>query len=167
MSILPIGGSLLSPYFNSPYSNSSNSNAGSAGSTTPAGDPPSGVTPAAQGAAVKECETCRNRQYQDRSDDPTVSFQTPTRVSREGAYEAVVSHENEHVRHEQARAQATGRKVVYQRVSVHTSVCPECGRVYVSGGETVTATTTDPKKAGTGEDRLQDPYKGRTIDALV
>ena len=155
MSILPISGSPLIPYSNSPYSNS----------TTLTAAPQTGVTPSAQGAQIKECETCRNRRYQDRSDDPTVSFQTPTRVSRDGAYEAVVSHENEHVQHEQARAQASGRKVVYQQVSVHTSVCPECGRVYVSGGETVTATTTDPEKNGPGEDRLED--KGRTIDTLV
>ncbi len=155
MSILPISGSPLTPYSNSPYSNSTRFTA----------SPQTGVTPAAQGVEVKECESCRNRKYRDWSDDPTVSYQTPTSVSREGAYEAVVSHENEHVRHEQARAQATGRKVVYQHVSVHMSVCPECGRVYVSGGETVTATTIDPKKNGTGEDRLED--KGRTIDTLV
>jgi predicted RNA-binding Zn-ribbon protein involved in translation (DUF1610 family) len=160
MSILPISGSPLTPYTNSPYSNSPHSNA-----ATPAAGPQTGVTPAAQGAQVKECETCRNRQYQDRSNDPTVSFQTPTRVSREGAYEAVVAHENEHVQHEQARAQATGRKVVYQQVTVQMSVCPECGRVYVAGGETVTATTTDPKRNGADEDRLAG--KGRTIDTLV
>jgi len=160
MSILPISGSPLAPYSNSAYSTSPYSH-----STTLTAGPQTGVTSAAPGAEVKECQTCRNRQYQDRSDDPTVSFQTPTRVSRGGAYEAVVSHENEHVQHEQARAQASGRKVVYQHVSVHTSVCPECGRVYVSGGETVTATTTDPKKDGTGENRLEG--KGRTIDSLV
>jgi hypothetical protein len=150
MSILPIGGSSLTPYSNS---------------MTLTASPQAGVSPAAQGAEVKECQTCRNRKYQDRSDDPTVSFQTPTRVSREGAYEAVVAHENEHVQHEQARAQATGRKVVYQQVSVHTSVCPECGRTYVSGGETVTATTADPNKDRTVKNRLEG--KGQLIDALV
>jgi hypothetical protein len=160
MSILPISGSPLTPYTNSPYSNSSYSNA-----TMPTAGPQTGVTPAAQGAQVEECQTCRNRQYQDRSDDPTVSFQTPTRVSREGAYEAVVAHEKEHVQHEQARAQATGRKVVYQQVSVRTSVCPECGRTYVSGGETVTATTADPKQDRTGQNRLEG--KGQLVDALV
>jgi predicted RNA-binding Zn-ribbon protein involved in translation (DUF1610 family) len=160
MSILPVSGSPLAPYSTFPHSSVPRSDA-----TTPTTDPQAGVTPAAQGAEIKECETCRNRRYQDRSDDPTVSFQTPTRVSREGAYEAVVSHENEHVQHEQAKAHATGRKVVYQYVTVHISVCPECGRVYVSGGETVTATTTDPEKDGAGKDRLG--LKGGTIDTLV
>jgi hypothetical protein len=160
MSILPISGSPLVPYASSPYSNAAHSEVPS-----PAASPTAGVTPAAPGVQVKECETCRNRRYQDRSSDPTVSFQTPTRVSREGAYEAVVAHENEHVQHEQARAQATGRKVVYQYVTVQMSVCPECGRVYVSGGETVTATTTDPAKNGAGQNGLAD--KGGIIDTLV
>ena len=150
MSILPIGGSSLAPYSNS---------------MTFTASPHAGISPAAQVAEVKECQTCRNRKYQDRSDDPTVSFQTPTRVSREGAYEAVVAHEHEHVQHEQARAQATGRKVVYQQVSVRMSVCPECGRTYVSGGETVTATTDDPKKDRTGKNRLEG--KGQLIDTMV
>ncbi len=160
MSILPISGSPLTPYSGSPYSSPPHS-----GGTTLTAGPQAGVTPVAQSAEIKECETCRNRRYQDRSDDPTVSFQIPTSVSREGAYEAVVSHENEHVQHEQARAQATGRKVVYQHVTVHMSICPECGRAYVSGGETVTATTADSEKKGTGENWLED--KGGTIDTLV
>jgi len=32
-------------------------------------------------------------------------------------------------------------------VRIFTAVCPECGRVYVSGGETVT-TTADKKSSG-------------------
>ena len=118
-----------------------------------------------RGAEATECQTCRNRRYQDRSDDPTVSFQTPTQVPREGAYEAVRSHENEHVRNEQGRAEATGRKVVSQSVTVYTAVCPECGRVYVSGGETVTITKPDAEADRPDERRREG--SGRFVDVRV
>jgi len=89
---------------------------------------------------VKECPTCKNRQYQDDSDDPGVSMQTPTRLDPSNAAAMVTSHEQEHVVREQAKAAEEGRKVVMQNVIIHTDVCPDCGRVYVSGGETTTVT---------------------------
>jgi len=94
----------------------------------------------------KECQTCKNRRYVDESDDPSVSFQTPTKVSPEAAMSAVAAHEGEHVRNEQMKAESEGRKVVSQSVSINTDICPECGRVYVSGGETRTVTAPDDKQ---------------------
>ena len=90
-----------------------------------------------------ECETCKRRQYQDGSDDPGVSFKTATHISPEQAGAAVRGHEQEHVTREQAKAERDGRKVISQSVSIHTAVCPECGRVYVSGGTTRTVTAKD------------------------
>jgi hypothetical protein len=87
-----------------------------------------------------ECQTCRSRKYSDGSSDPTVSFQTPTKLSPEQADTAVRSHEQEHVVHEQARARESGKRVVSQSVAIHTAICPECGRSYVSGGTTTTVT---------------------------
>ena len=95
-----------------------------------------------------ECETCERRKYQDGSDDPGVSFQSPTRISPEQAASTVRGHEQEHVVRERAEAEREGRKVVSQRVEIHTDVCPECGRVYVSGGTTYTTTAKD----ASGED---------------
>jgi len=89
---------------------------------------------------IKECETCKHRRYQDVSSDPSVSFQSPTHVSPDMAALAVSSHEQEHVSHEQTRAMREDRRVVFQSVQIFTSVCPECGRVYVSGGKTKTVT---------------------------
>lgn len=86
------------------------------------------------------CETCKNRKYQDGSDDPGVSFQTPTALDPKEAAVAVRSHENEHVGREKAAALREGREVVSQSVAYHTGVCPECGSVYVSGGTTRTVT---------------------------
>lgn len=97
-------------------------------------------------AEEAECQTCKRRKYQDGSDDPGVSFKTPTHVSPEQAASAVRGHEHEHVVREQAEADRTDRKVVSQSVTYHNEICPECGRVYVSGGttRTVTAETSEP-----------------------
>ena len=88
----------------------------------------------------KECETCKNRKYKDSSDDPSVSFQTPTHISPEQSASMVMTHEGEHVSHEQAKAEQEGRRVISQTVTLQTSICPECGRIYVSGGTTRTVT---------------------------
>lgn len=93
----------------------------------------------------KECQTCKERKYQDGSDDPGVSYQTPTHISPEQAASAVRGHEMEHVVREQASAEREGRRVISQSVTMHTAICPECGRVYVSGGTTRTTTASDPQ----------------------
>ena len=90
-----------------------------------------------------KCQTCEKRKYQDGSDDPGVSFKMPTTISADQAESAVRGHEMEHVVRERARAEREGRKVVDQSVSIHTAICPECGRVYVSGGTTRTVTMND------------------------
>jgi hypothetical protein len=87
-----------------------------------------------------ECQTCKNRKYQDSSSDPSVSYQSPTHIAPNQAGAAVASHESEHVAHEQAKAEREGRKIVSQTVSLSTSICPECGRIYISGGVTRTIT---------------------------
>ena len=56
-----------------------------------------------------------------------------------------MSHEREHVVNEQARAEKEGRKVVSQTVTLTMATCPECGRMYVSGGTTRTVTVDDNK----------------------
>ena len=99
-----------------------------------------------------ECQTCKNRKYQDDSDDPGVSFQTPTNVAPEQAAAAVRGHEQEHVVREQAKAQREDRKVVSQSVTMHTEICPECGDVYVSGGTTRTVTKANPVQETPQED---------------
>jgi ribosomal protein L32 len=44
------------------------------------------------------------------------------------------------VANEQAKAERNDRRIVSQTVTLNTSICPECGRVYVSGGVTRTIT---------------------------
>ncbi len=107
-----------------------------------------------------ECQTCKNRKYQDGSDDPGVSFKTPTNIAPEQAASAVRGHENEHVVREQAKAQREDRKVVSQSVTIHTAICPECGDVYVSGGTTRTTTKANPvEEAKPAEDKKQPSFE--------
>ena len=84
-----------------------------------------------------ECETCKNRKYQDGSDE-MVSYKAPTHISPEAAASSVRSHEQEHVNNAYKDAAQNNGKVVSCNVSIRTSVCPECGRTYVSGGTTST-----------------------------
>ncbi len=94
-----------------------------------------------------ECKTCKERKYQDGSDEANVSFKAAAHVSPEAAGAAVRAHEGMHVANAYNKAKETGGKVLQASVSIHTAVCPECGRVYVSGGETRTriAEPTDEK----------------------
>lgn len=93
-----------------------------------------------------ECQTCAERKYQDGSDDSGVSFQTPTHIAPEAAASAVRGHEMEHVVRNQAKAAREDREIVSQSVTLHTAICPECGKVYISGGttRTTTAAKTEP-----------------------
>lgn len=92
-----------------------------------------------------ECQTCKNRKYQDGSDDPGVSFKMATGVDPKLAQAAVRGHENEHVVRERAKAIQEDRKVVSQSVSYRSAICPECGKVYIAGGTTRTVTVNKPE----------------------
>lgn len=89
----------------------------------------------ADGVQKSECETCNNRKYQDVSNDPGVSFKSPTHISPAAAEGLVRAHEGEHVANAQAEAGSKGGRAI-STVSIHYSTCPECGRAYVSGGTT-------------------------------
>lgn len=85
-----------------------------------------------------QCQTCKNRKYQDGSDESNVSFKSAQHVSPEAAGSRVRAHEGEHVANAYKKAQQGGGKVLQASVAIHTAVCPECGRTYVSGGTTTT-----------------------------
>ena len=124
--------------------------------STPTGNSPKGYDPESFKAdPIKpkgECKTCSSRKYVDRSDDPSVSFQTPSHISPGMSGAAVASHEQEHVRNEQGNARRENREIVNQTVSLTYACCPECGRYYVSGG------TTRTTSVGKSED--EDPRSG-------
>lgn len=85
----------------------------------------------------KECQTCKKRKYQDGSNE-MVSFKSAAHISPGAAASKVRAHEMEHVSNAFAKAFKGDGKVIQASVTLKTAVCPECGRVYVSGGETNT-----------------------------
>lgn len=85
-----------------------------------------------------ECETCKERKYQDGSDEGNVSFKTASHISPQAAGSAVRAHEGEHVSNAYKKASQNNGKVIQASVAIHTAICPECGRTYVSGGTTTT-----------------------------
>ena len=84
-----------------------------------------------------QCQTCANRKYQDGSDE-NVSFKSATNIAPEAAASAVRGHEQEHVANAYDKAAQNNGKVISATVQIHTSICPECGKTYVSGGTTRT-----------------------------
>lgn len=84
-----------------------------------------------------ECRTCAERKYQDGSDE-MVSFKSAQHISPLAAGTAVRAHEQEHVSNAYKKAAQDNGKVLQASVRIHMSVCPECGRSYVSGGVTST-----------------------------
>lgn len=120
-----------------------------------------------EAAEEGECQTCERRKYQDGSDDMGVSFQTPTHIAPEAAPAAVRGHEMEHVYREQAKAEREDREVISQNVTLHTSVCPECGKVYVSGGNTRTVTAAKQKEAMPELPELAESPERRPFSAVA
>jgi hypothetical protein len=84
-----------------------------------------------------------------------VSFQSPTSVPPQLAASAVSAHEQEHVRNNAIKAEEQGMKAT-STVQIHTAICPECGKAYVSGG--TTTTTVSPKQQTASE---KDTTPGR------
>ena len=117
----------------------------------------------------EECQTCKKRKYQDGSDE-MVSFKSPQHVSPENAGAAVRAHEQEHVSNAYKKAAMNNGKVVSASVSIHTAVCPECGRTYVAGGTTHTQikyyNEDNPyQKSLKSADRAK--YEGMNLDYAV
>ncbi len=114
-----------------------------------------------------ECQTCKERKYQDGSDDPGVSFKTAAHIAPELAASKVRGHEMEHVVRERASAAREDRKVVSQSVTYHTAICPECGKAYVSGGttRTTTAANRDAFAVSRGGQKEQGGFSG--FSALI
>lgn len=113
-------------------------------------------------SAPSECETCKNRKYQDGSDE-NVSFKAAAHISPEASGARVRGHEQEHVSNAYKKASEKGGKVLQASVSIKTAICPECGRSYVAGGTTST-------RIKYSKDADTNPYaKNRkaTIDGAV
>ena len=113
-----------------------------------------------------ECETCKNRKYQDGSDE-MVSFKAAGHIDPSNAASVVMSHEQEHVSNAYQKADAGNGEVVRASVRLKTDVCPECGRTYISGGETTTqiryVNETNPYQKDLKESD-KSKYQGANVD---
>ena len=103
-----------------------------------------------------ECETCARRTYQDGSDEQDVSFKTPSKIPQSIAASVVLGHEHEHVANAYEKERNGEGEVKRVSVTLHNDICPECGRVYVSGGVTHTEMTE--------HSHAQDDLRGSIVD---
>lgn len=90
-------------------------------------------------SSPSECQTCKERKYQDGSNESDVSFKAPGHISPQASAGTVRAHEQQHVSNAYQKAAQGNGKVISATVSVHTAICPECGTAYVAGGETRTS----------------------------
>lgn len=94
------------------------------------------VTPGRKSSPA-ECETCKNRKYQDGSDE-MVSFKSAAHISPQASAARVRAHEQEHVSNAYKSAAQNNGQVLSATVSIRTAICPECGTTYTAGGTTTT-----------------------------
>jgi len=118
-----------------------------------------------------ECETCKNRKYQDGSDESDVSFKAAAHIDPKAAGARVRGHEQEHVSNAYQKAAKNNGKVVSCNVSIHTDICPECGRTYVSGGTTATQiryrNEENPYQKELKSSDAANKYRGMNFDEAV
>lgn len=116
-----------------------------------------------------ECKTCQERTYVDGSDE-NVSFKAARHLSPTAAPAAVSAHEGEHVANAYTKAAQNNGTVINASVTIHTGVCPECGRTYVAGGTTHT-TIKYPNESNqyVQQKKAQDALKlrGKNIDFVA
>ena len=124
-------------------------------------------------ADAGQCQTCKERKYQDGSDE-MVSFKSAAHISPQAAGAAVRAHEGEHVANAyKEAAKDENKEVVSTGVTIKTAVCPECGRTYVAGGETRTVMMTKSPAAKTNPyakaayENMGNALKGSRVDAAV
>ena len=119
-------------------------------------------------SSPEECQTCKNRKYQDGSDESDVSFKTPGHIDPDNAAQVVLSHEHEHVANAYQKAAEDNGEVEQATVRLRTAICPECGRTYISGGVTNTQikyfNEDNPYQKDMKESDADNKYRGANVD---
>jgi len=119
-------------------------------------------------SSPEECQTCKNRKYQDGSNESDVSFKTPGHIAPGNAASVVLSHERQHVANAYQSAGENNGKVERASVTLKTAICPECGRTYISGGETNTQikyyNEDNPYQKDMKESDADNKYRGANVD---
>ena len=114
-----------------------------------------------------ECQTCKERKYQDGSDE-MVSFKAAGHIDPSNAAMVVMGHEQEHVSNAYRKAELGGGEVERASVRLKTDICPECGRTYISGGVTTTQikyyNEGNPYQKDMKESDAVNKYRGANVD---
>ena len=170
MTISPVGFSSYQNYIGGITGTTSVANAEEAKPVLNPGE--SDVKAPGKTSAPSECETCKNRKYQDGSDE-MVSFKSAAHISPGESAARVRGHEQEHVNNAYKKAaQMDNAKVLQASVSLKTAVCPECGRSYVAGGTTSTriqySKSDDSNPYAKDRKAIQgDAVRGQNLDLAV
>ena len=69
-----------------------------------------------------ECQTCKNREYVDGSNEPDVSFKTPGKIAAGESYAKVSAHEREHVANAIQKSSKPGAKLISANVTLKTQI---------------------------------------------
>ncbi len=117
-------------------------------------------------SSPSECQTCKNRKYQDGSNEMDVSFKSASHISVNDAPSKVRAHEQEHVTNAYEKAEESGGRVLQASVRIKTAICPECGATYVSGGETTTKISY-PVDRDTTKSLAEDTGLGKVFDTTA
>lgn len=121
-------------------------------------------------SSPEECQTCKNRKYQDGSDE-MVSFKAPGHIDPGNAASVVLGHEHEHVANAYAKAGKNNGRVENVSVRLKTAICPECGRSYIAGGETSTQikyyNEDNPYQKDLRESEADNKYRGMNVDVAA
>lgn len=168
-----IGGAYQNPHSSAPYNTAGNAALPGKAETEQTGHTvirnPGESTEKRAGrkSSPAECQTCSERKYQDGSDED-VSFKAAAHIDPNAAASRVRSHEQEHVNNAYKEAAQNNGKVISCNVSINTSVCPECGRTYVSGGTTATQikyfNEENPYQKEMKASDAASKYRGRNLD---
>ncbi len=114
-----------------------------------------------------ECETCKNRKYQDGSNE-MVSFKAAGHIDPSNAAMVVMGHEQEHVSNAYRKAALGGGEVERATVRLKADICPECGRTYISGGVTNTQikyyNESNPYQKDMKASDAVSKYRGANVD---
>lgn len=119
-----------------------------------------GAKDAEESKQVKQanCQTCKQRKYVDGSNESDVSFKAPAHIDPSRSAAVVMGHEQEHVANAIAEGSKEDKELLSVSVTLHTAVCPECGRVYVAGGTTHTRMRTT-KHIGGSDNNTGNPLQ--------
>ena len=118
-------------------------------------------------SSPEECQTCKNRKYQDGSDE-MVSFKAAGHIDPDNAAMVVMGHEQEHVSNAYQKAELNNGEVERATVRLKTAICPECGRTYISGGVTNTQIKYYNEDNPYQKDKMEsdgvNKYRGANVD---